>query len=34
MKAFELVLVFVAAAGLAAWRGVALYRYTFRKRRL
>jgi hypothetical protein len=34
MKAFELVLVLVAAAGFAAWRGVAMYRQTFRRRNL
>jgi len=34
MKAIELALVLVAAAGLVIWRGVALYRYGFRKRNL
>jgi hypothetical protein len=34
MKAIELSLILVAAAGLAMWRGVALYRYAFRKKRL
>ena len=34
MKTLELAVVIVAAAGLALWRGVAMYRYTFKKKDL
>jgi hypothetical protein len=34
MKAFELVFVMIAAAGLAVWRGVAMYRFTFKRKNL
>jgi hypothetical protein len=34
MKALELVLVMIAAAGLAVWRGVAMYKYTFKRKSL
>jgi len=34
MRALELILVIVAVAALAIWRGVALYQYTFRKKNL
>lgn len=34
MKILELTLVIVAAAALTVWRGVALYRQTFRKKEL
>ena len=34
MKLIGLVLVIAASAILAVWRGAALYRYTFHKRRL
>ena len=34
MKAIELALVVVGAAGLAVWRGVSIYRYAFRKKNL
>jgi hypothetical protein len=34
MKTLELVLVIAAAAGLALWRGIALYRQTFRRKGL
>jgi hypothetical protein len=34
MKILELVLVMLAAAGLAVWRGVAMYKYTFKRKNL
>jgi len=34
MKTLELALVVAAAAGLAIWRGVAMYRQTFRRKNL
>jgi len=34
MKALELIVVLVAAAALAIWRGAALYQYTFKKKNL
>jgi hypothetical protein len=34
MKAFELALVLAAAAGLALWRGISIYRQTFRRKNL
>jgi hypothetical protein len=34
MRFIELTLVIAAAAGLALWRGVAIYRQTFQRRRL
>jgi hypothetical protein len=34
MKTLDLALVIIAAAALAIWRGVALYRYTFKRENL
>jgi hypothetical protein len=34
MQTLELALVVAAAAGLALWRGIAMYRQTFRRRNL
>jgi hypothetical protein len=34
MKTLELMLVIIAAAGLAVWRGVAMYRYSFKRKSL
>jgi hypothetical protein len=34
MRTIELTIVFAAAAGLAIWRGVAMYRYSFKKKDL
>ena len=34
MRTLELVLVVVAAAALALWRAIAMYRITFRRRNL
>jgi len=34
MRSIELTLVIVAAAGLALWRGLAMYRQTFQRNRL
>jgi hypothetical protein len=31
MKTLELALIFAAAAGLTLWRGIAMYRQTFRR---
>jgi hypothetical protein len=34
MKTLELMLVMIVAAGLAVWRGVAMYRYSFKRKNL
>jgi hypothetical protein len=34
MRIFELMLVIAAAGGLAVWRGIAMYRQTFNRKRL
>jgi hypothetical protein len=34
MRVIELTIAVAAAAALAIWRGVAMYRYTFRKKNL
>jgi hypothetical protein len=34
MKILELVLVFAAATGLVLWRGLAMYRATFKRHKL
>jgi len=34
MRTAEIVAVLVAAAALVLWRGVAIYRYTFRRKNL
>ena len=34
MRTLELTIVIAAAAGLAIWRGIAMYRYSFKKKDL
>jgi hypothetical protein len=34
MRVIEVVLIIAAAGGLAVWRGVAMYRQTFRRKHL